>query len=132
MTDDRTFERAGRSFIEPGPTRVPERVVEAALLAIESTPQERDLRIPWRLSTMNQMTRLAAVAVVGAIALGGALYLSAGGQAASGHNRRRQPRDLHLPRWLHHQRFLHLRSSSRPSHAYRQAATSTSRLGPVE
>jgi hypothetical protein len=75
MTDDRSLERAARSFIEDGPTRAPDRVVEAALFAIQTTAQERGLRIPWRLLTMNTTTRLAAVAVVGAIAVAGALYL---------------------------------------------------------
>ena len=48
MTDDRSLERAARSWIEAGPTRAPDRAVEAALLRIQTTPQERDLRVPWR------------------------------------------------------------------------------------
>ena len=50
MTDDRSLERAARSWIEAGPTQAPDRAVEAALLRIETTPQERDLRIPWRFA----------------------------------------------------------------------------------
>jgi hypothetical protein len=48
MSDDRLLERNARAWLERGPTDAPDRVVEAALLAIETTNQERDLRIPWR------------------------------------------------------------------------------------
>ena len=75
MTDDRSLERAARSFIEPGPTRAPEAAVERALDAIQTTRQERDLRILRRFSTMTMTTRLAAAAVVGVIAIGGAAFL---------------------------------------------------------
>jgi hypothetical protein len=50
-------------------------VVQAALLAIESTNQERDLRIPWRFPTMTTRLGLAAVAVVGVLAVG-LIYLT--------------------------------------------------------
>ena len=43
MTDDRSLERAARSWIEVGPTRAPEPAVQAALLRIQTTSQERDL-----------------------------------------------------------------------------------------
>ena len=35
MTDDRTLERAARSWLEEGPNRAPDRPVEAALSRIE-------------------------------------------------------------------------------------------------
>ncbi len=76
MTDDRSLERAARSWLEDGPTQVPDRAVEAALLHIETTSQERDLRIPWRASIMSTPARLAAAAVVViAIVAGGAYAL---------------------------------------------------------
>jgi hypothetical protein len=75
MSDDRTFERNARAWLELGPANAPDRTVEAALLAIETTNQERDLGIPWRLPTMNPIMRLAAVLVVGAIAVGGGLFV---------------------------------------------------------
>ena len=78
MTDDRSLERAARSFIEAGPTQAPDRAVEAALLQIETTSQERDLRIPWRFPTMSIPARIAAVAILGAVLLGGALSLFGG------------------------------------------------------
>ena len=52
MTDDRSLERAARSWLENGPTEAPDRAVEAALLRIETTPQERDWHVPWRLPKM--------------------------------------------------------------------------------
>lgn len=75
MSDDRTFERNARAWLEPGPVDAPDRVVEAALLEIESTSQERDLRIPWRFPTMNTQFRLGAAAVIGVLAIGGGLLL---------------------------------------------------------
>jgi hypothetical protein len=74
MTDDRSLERAARSFIESGPTRAPERAVEAALFQIETTSQERGLRVPWRI-TMTTPARVAAAAAIGVLAIGGALFL---------------------------------------------------------
>ena len=67
MTDDRSLERAARSWLETGPTEAPDRAVEAALLRIQTTPQERDLRIPWRLPTMTTPARVAAAAVIGVL-----------------------------------------------------------------
>lgn len=70
MIDDRSLERAARSWIEVGPTRAPEPAVQAALLLIETTPQERDW-IPWRFPRMTMPARLAAFAVVSALVLVG-------------------------------------------------------------
>jgi hypothetical protein len=75
MTDDRSLERAARSWIENGPTEAPDRAVEAALFQIQTTPQERDLRIPWRLPTMTTPARVAAAAVIGVLVIGGALVV---------------------------------------------------------
>lgn len=74
MTDDRSLERAARSFIESGPTRAPERAVEAALFRIETTSQERNLRVPWRIM-MSIPARVAAAAVIGVLAISGTLFL---------------------------------------------------------
>jgi hypothetical protein len=75
MSDDEMFERNARAWLELGPTDAPDRVVQGALLEIESTRQERDFRIPWRLPSMNPLIRLmasaAAIAVV--LAVGGIL-----------------------------------------------------------
>jgi len=77
MTDDRSLERAARSWIESGPTRAPDRAVEAALAQIQTTHQERDLR-PWRMPNMNLATKVAAAAIVAVVAIGGSLYLFGG------------------------------------------------------
>jgi hypothetical protein len=76
MIDDRSLERAARSFIEAGPTLAPDHAVEAALTIIDSTPQERDLRVPWRSIPMHGPVRwLGAVAAVAAVAVGAFLLL---------------------------------------------------------
>lgn len=76
MTDDRSLERAARSFIEPGPTRAPEHAVEAALLLIQRTSQERDLRLPWRVTTMSSKLGVAAAAVFGVLLVGGLAFFA--------------------------------------------------------
>ncbi|HKG56275.1 MAG TPA: hypothetical protein VKA85_03440 [Candidatus Limnocylindrales bacterium] len=75
MSDDRTFDRIARSWLETGPTKAPEAAVENALLAIESTPQERDLRVSWRLPTMNNMTRLVAALAIAILAVGAGVVM---------------------------------------------------------
>jgi len=79
MNDERSFERTARAWLESGVNQAPDRAVQAVLLAIETTPQERDLRIPWRFPTMNTPFRVAAAAVIGVMLLGGAAYLFGGG-----------------------------------------------------
>jgi Tol biopolymer transport system component len=74
MTDDRSLERAARSWVEAGPTQAPDQAVDTALQRIQSTPQERDL-IPWRLPNM-ALNRMAVAATV-------VLVLAAGGFAFS-------------------------------------------------
>ena len=74
MTDDRSLERAARSWVETGPTRAPESAVDRALLLIETTPQERDLRIPWRFTEMTLSARVVVAAVIGVLIVGGAFY----------------------------------------------------------
>lgn len=84
MSDDRTFERNARAWLELGPTDAPDRVVEDALLTIETTSQERDLRIPWRFRTVNIRLGLVAAAVVGALAVG-LIYFKLPGNGDVGH-----------------------------------------------
>jgi hypothetical protein len=79
MNDDRSLERAARSFIEAGPTEAPDRVVEAALGTIQSTPQERDWHVPWRNRPMTLTIRLlAGAAALAVVVVGGAFILRPG------------------------------------------------------
>jgi hypothetical protein len=75
MTDDRSLERAARSWLDEGPTRAPDRPVDAALSRIQTIRQERDLRVPWRMPTMNPMIRLAGAAVL-VLAVSGAVLFA--------------------------------------------------------
>ena len=97
MTDDRSLERAARSFMEPGPTRAPEAAVEAALDLIATTPQERDWHVPRRTRPMNLATRLVAAAIALAlVVVGGAILLRPGGGSTVGNGTPR-PSDAHPP-----------------------------------
>jgi Tol biopolymer transport system component len=85
MTDDRSLERAARSWIEAGPVRAPDHVVDAALFRIQTTSQERGLRVPWRLDTMPPFARVAAAAAIGVLLLGGAfLFIGRPNQSSVG------------------------------------------------
>ena len=65
MNDDEAFERATRAWLEDGSDRTPAATIEAVLLAVRTTPQARDLRIPWRTAPMSNPLRLvAAIAVI--------------------------------------------------------------------
>ena len=86
MTDDRSLERVARSWLELGPTEAPDHAVDAALLRIQTTSQERDWRVqsPWRIRPMTLSARLAAAAVAIAIlAVGGVLALRPGGSGVA-------------------------------------------------
>ncbi len=83
MIDDRSLERSARSWIEEGLTAAPPHAVEAALLRIETTPQERDWHVPWRFRTMTLPARLVAAAVIGALVIAGAVALGGLGAGRS-------------------------------------------------
>jgi hypothetical protein len=83
---DLQFERAVTDWLEDGSDRTPRRAIDGVLLAVKTTPQERDLRIPWRFPPMPALTRatgIAAVALVATVAAGGVLYTGFGGPGAS-------------------------------------------------
>ena len=76
MTDDLHFERLARDWLELGPVEAPADVVRAAFLEIDTTPQERDLRVPWSFPVMPTLARaLVAAAMLVGLAAGGALFL---------------------------------------------------------
>ncbi|HEX5824495.1 MAG TPA: hypothetical protein VFY18_08570 [Candidatus Limnocylindrales bacterium] len=80
MTDDRSVERAARSWLESGPTEAPDRAVEAALLRIQTTKQERDWHVPWRTQPMSLTVRLlaGAAAMAAIVIVGGVILLRPG------------------------------------------------------
>jgi hypothetical protein len=69
MTDDLGFERLARDWLELGPVEAPSDVVQAAFLEINKTPQERDLRVPWRFPPMSSFAKVA-IAVIAVLAVG--------------------------------------------------------------
>ena len=84
---DLKFERALRDWLEDGSDRTPRPAIDAVLLAVKTTPQERDLRIPWRffqMPALSRVTGVAAVALVAAVSVGGLLYLNAKGPGGPG------------------------------------------------
>jgi hypothetical protein len=73
-TDDRSLERAARAWLEEGPTRAPDRAVDAAFLQVETTSQAPDITA-WRLPKVNRTIRFAIVAAVAVIAIAGGAYV---------------------------------------------------------
>jgi hypothetical protein len=61
---DQLFERAVRDWLEDGSDRTPRSAIDGVLLAVKTTPQERDLRIPWRFIQMPSYLRYAAAAAI--------------------------------------------------------------------
>jgi hypothetical protein len=87
MNDDQAFERATQAFLDEGSDRTSAATIEAVLLAVRTTPQERDLRIPWRTVPMSTPMRfvaaIAAVIVIGVALLVG-LNLGTGSSNVGG------------------------------------------------
>jgi heat shock protein HslJ len=85
MTDPRGFEHAVDDWLDEGSDRTPRHVVDAVLLAVKTTPQERDLRIPWRIPHMATPLRLAAViAIVAIVGFAGLALLNPGTNRVGG------------------------------------------------
>lgn len=77
MNDDRSLERAARSWLEVGPTTAPDRSVEAALRTIAVTRQDRRPWIPQPRASRVAAGKLAAVsALLVIVAIGGALIIA--------------------------------------------------------
>jgi hypothetical protein len=66
MSDDREFLRATTDWLEAGSDRTPPGAVNAVLLAVRTTRQDRVLPVPWRPISMQTIGRvmIAAAAVV--------------------------------------------------------------------
>jgi heat shock protein HslJ len=77
MTDHQGFEHAVNDWLAEGSDRTPKPAIDAVLLAVKTTPQERDLRIPWRNPNMATPLRLvAAIAIVAVIGFAGLTFLN--------------------------------------------------------
>jgi len=75
MNAGRDVERLISNWLdEEAPARAPDRILTSAALVIDHTKQRRAWRMPWRLSTMNPIARLAGAALVGVVAVGVALF----------------------------------------------------------
>jgi hypothetical protein len=81
---DRQFERAVLDWLEDGSDRTPPAAIDGVLLAVKTTPQERDLRIPWRFTRMTTTMRLAAgIALVAVLGVGALQLLGPGSNVGS-------------------------------------------------
>ena len=74
MNDNRGFERITAEWLDDGSDTTPRAVIDAVLLAVRSTPQERDLRLLWRTRSMTMYLRVAAVIATVTVAGLAALY----------------------------------------------------------
>ena len=84
MNDDRAFERATRDWLEAGSDRTSPATIDAVLLAVRTTTQERDPGIPWRSPMMSNPMRLAAaIAIVAIVGFAGLKLLGRGGVGAT-------------------------------------------------
>lgn len=67
MRSERDATRIVRSWLEAGSIAVPERVLDAVLSELPSTPQRRHWWSPWRSRRMNTVMRIAAVTAAGLV-----------------------------------------------------------------
>lgn len=73
---DRLFDRAVLDWLDDGSDRTPPAAIDAVLLAVTTTPQERDLRILRRTTQMPTYVRLAAgIAIVAVVGVGALMYI---------------------------------------------------------
>jgi hypothetical protein len=77
MTTPRDADRILRAWLDLMPDEAPDRVIDAVLQAVETTPQKRRplVRGSRRFPRMNRLLLLAAAATLGAALLGGALLM---------------------------------------------------------
>lgn len=74
MNSKRDFDRAVDRWLDDGSDVTPPEVIDAVLLAVRSTPQERDFRVPWRNTAMTSYLRVAAVIALAAIVSTAAIF----------------------------------------------------------
>ena len=83
MNDERAFERTLGGWLEAGPTQAPDRTVEAVLLTIANTSQERGRSVPWRKPAMTGLIRAVALASVAAAIISVPVIVSRSTQPAA-------------------------------------------------
>ena len=81
MNEKRDFDRAVDQWLDEGSDATPPEVIDGVLLAVRSTPQERDFRVPWRTTSMTYL-RVAAVILLAVMA--GTVAISTFGPWGSG------------------------------------------------
>jgi hypothetical protein len=74
MKRDRDFDEMAAEWLEAGSDATPQSVIDAVILAIRTTPQERGLRVPWRTLFMRQPAYTVAAAALLAVVGVGAFY----------------------------------------------------------
>jgi hypothetical protein len=82
MNTNADFDRNAAAWLADGPTELADRVLDAALHEVHSTPQRRRWSAPWRASLMS--LRFSAAAVIALIAVAGIVaFNSLGGVGTS-------------------------------------------------
>lgn len=76
MTTGREVDLVLATWLDEGPTDLPDATRRAIVSALPTTTQaRRGPRAPWRLFDMNGFGRLAAAALMAVVAVGGAIYI---------------------------------------------------------
>lgn len=75
MNSRSDLERALDDFFRVGSDEVADRVIDAALLTIDHTPQRRAMGGPWRSNAMSTSLKLATIAAAVVLAAGGAALM---------------------------------------------------------
>lgn len=75
---DQLFERAVRDWLDDGSDRTPLAAIDAVLFAVRTTPQARDLRIPWRTSMPMTLRLAAGIAIIAVLGVGALGFLGSG------------------------------------------------------
>jgi hypothetical protein len=83
-TSDREIERIVRSWLTEGTTRLPDRVLDAVLDEVPSTPQRRAWWPAWRFDTMSNAMRIAIAAAAVLVVALIAIYVLPGGNNGIG------------------------------------------------
>ena len=99
MNDKTDFDRAVDRWMDDGSDATPPQVIDAVLLAVRSTPQERDFRVPWRTASVTSYPRVAAVIALVVIGSTAAIFtFGPGGPRFGGTNAMPSPSPVLIAR----------------------------------